>query len=297
MLFYKIPTLSLPRVMLMSHTELQKSIPHKTRTVSETVIYYLTEGCLELESAGEQITLTAGDIHIFSRGEFQKPIKACECKYYYLHLFDSLEHEELTGIQATDYFANSKKYFLKTNLYEKDISENTFPYLLIPKHFNIRGSAYSKKISSVFSSSELNSLTAKDEHYNLFYNMNAMLIFYRIHNAYSDYILNRSSGFNENTVSRIMEYITSHMSEHISGASIEKEFGYSFDYINRSFKQITGETVFGYLTRARINQAKLMLYADNASVTKTAELTGFCDIYITFLRHLRSTPAFPPPNT
>ena len=67
--------------------------------------------------------------------------------------------------------------------------------------------------------------------------------------------------------------------EHLTGKDLETEFGYSFDHMNRRFKTITGENIFNYLMKSRINQAKVLLYTKKISVTQVAEMTGFCNIY------------------
>ena len=57
MTFYKFPTRYIPHVKLMSEEILCDGRPHDTRTLNETVIYILTEGCLNLESGGETVKM------------------------------------------------------------------------------------------------------------------------------------------------------------------------------------------------------------------------------------------------
>lgn len=66
MIFYKIPTRSIPHVKLMSKEVLCDGRPHVTRTLNETVIYILTEGHLILESGGETVKMFPGAV-IFMR--------------------------------------------------------------------------------------------------------------------------------------------------------------------------------------------------------------------------------------
>ena len=126
MTFYKIPTRSIPHVKLMSEEHLSGGRPHVTRVLNETVIYILTEGHLTLESGGEIVKMLPGDVNIFEKGEFQKPIEISDCKYYYLHFFTDLDSVEMSENQALDFYTASKQFFLRSNLYEKDIRSDVF---------------------------------------------------------------------------------------------------------------------------------------------------------------------------
>ena len=85
--------------------------------------------------------------------------------------------------------------------------------------------------------------------------------------------------FNENTVQKIIEFMNSHIEKHLTGKDFENEFGYSFDHMNRRFKEIIGDNIFSYLLKSRINQAKVLLYTKKISVSQAAEMTGFCNVY------------------
>ena len=166
MSFYKIPTRSITHVKLMSEEVLCDGRPHVTRTLNETVIYILTEGYLILESGGETVKMLPGYVNIFEKGEFQKPIEISDCKYYYLHFFNDFDSVELSENQALDFYTASKQFFLRSNLYEKDIRSDVFNKLIIPKHFNINSSPYSDRIKACLEQGRLDRFTLKSEFYN-----------------------------------------------------------------------------------------------------------------------------------
>lgn len=80
----------------LSREHLTLEHTHITRTVKETIIYLITGGRLDLETDYGELNLVPGDIHVFRKGEFQKPLSFGECEYYYFHLHDDFEETELS---------------------------------------------------------------------------------------------------------------------------------------------------------------------------------------------------------
>lgn len=279
MIYYKIPTQYLPHIKFMSKEHLYDNRPHATRTLSETVIYILTEGSLTLESDGEIVEMLPGDAHIFSKGEFQRPIKITECKYYYIHLFDEFDRISMTSEQELDFYSSAQQFFLKSNPYTINFSSDNFNDLTIPRHFSIAGSPYSAQIKNCLKESKLTISTVKSEFYNFHANLKVAELFYFLYLTYSETQQSVSGIFNEITAKKIIEYVNKNMGKRITGKELENEFGYSFDHMNRRFKEIIGENIFNYSLKSRVNQAKVLLYTKKISVTQVSEMTGFCNIY------------------
>ena len=89
---------------LLKVTRLNKSIfvpPAMliTRYTEEYILYVMVSGYMCLEHNGEVVELYPGDIYLFNKGEFQKPLKATEFEFYYLH-FDT---EAIREFETTDY--------------------------------------------------------------------------------------------------------------------------------------------------------------------------------------------------
>ena len=72
-------------------------------------------------------------------------------------------------------------------------------------------------------------------------------------------------------------YLDAHYAEKITGSTIEAEAGMNFDYLNRTFRRITGKTVFQYLNCVRINRVKELLKTTDMKLAEIAALTGFSD--------------------
>lgn len=79
-------------------------------------------------------------------------------------------------------------------------------------------------------------------------------------------------------------------------AALLKESGYAEDHIRSRFKDMTGYTPVGYLTKLRIDNAKKLfeIYGDNITVSSVSEACGFDDpIYFSkrFKEHTGTSPA------
>lgn len=57
----------------------------------------------------------------------------------------------------------------------------------------------------------------------------------------------------------LLSYLKSNYKTKITSVLLEKQFHHNFDYMNRKFKEVTGETIFAFLEKYRIEQAKILL--------------------------------------
>lgn len=72
------------------------------------------------------------------------------------------------------------------------------------------------------------------------------------------------------------EYINEHFTESCSLNHIADAVNVSPNYLHTSFKEAFGETPYGYVTRKRIEKAKRLIMAGQASMLDIALETGFC---------------------
>ena len=80
-------------------------------------------------------------------------------------------------------------------------------------------------------------------------------------------------------VQELLNYLNSEYASNITGELLEKEFGGNFDYMNRTFKKVTGETIFRYLNRVRINHAKTLILNTPLKMSVIGTRVGFSDEY------------------
>ena len=74
-----------------------------------------------------------------------------------------------------------------------------------------------------------------------------------------------------------MKYIEENYNEDIKLAKLAKEIYISPDYFSRLFKKVAGCTYVEYITKIRIENAKLLLANPIISIAEVAKKTGYSD--------------------
>lgn len=82
-------------------------------------------------------------------------------------------------------------------------------------------------------------------------------------------------------LSKLMEnYLRSNYSSINSLTNLSDKFGFSNEYLSKVFKKYIGETPIKYITKIRINEAKLLLISQpDLEVQKVGELVGYKDAF------------------
>ncbi|MGG6312368.1 helix-turn-helix domain-containing protein [Paenibacillus macerans] len=97
---------------------------------------------------------------------------------------------------------------------------------------------------------------------------------------------------NMRKVQKIIHYMTQHYANGITLQELADYAQISPSYMGSIFKKVTGKSTIDYLIEIRINKAKSLL-KDGLSVSETAKLVGFNDIYYfsrTFKKHEGLSP-------
>lgn len=90
-------------------------------------------------------------------------------------------------------------------------------------------------------------------------------------------VAGESSGSKSAVITAALGYIHRSYSTDISLDAVATEVGVSAGYLSRLFKQVTGETFKGYLTRIRMQEAKRLLAGTGNRVYEIAEMVGYND--------------------
>jgi len=94
-------------------------------------------------------------------------------------------------------------------------------------------------------------------------------------------------------VRQCMQYIHKNYAEKLTLEMIAEHCHLHPNYLCNIFKKYTGETVFEYRNRYRVEVAEKLLSKEKLSVRKVAEMTGFrseCQFYESFKKHTGMTP-------
>lgn len=102
----------------------------------------------------------------------------------------------------------------------------------------------------------------------------------------------RPSG-SEYSVGKVKSYLRGHLQRPIRLSEVASFVGLSEEYIARRFRQTTGMTVFGYLRRLRIAEAKSLLAATDRNLSEIAQRTGYSSLTV-FSRNFTRTEGMTP---
>ncbi|RPJ07569.1 MAG: AraC family transcriptional regulator, partial [Spirochaetaceae bacterium] len=83
---------------------------------------------------------------------------------------------------------------------------------------------------------------------------------------------------NAKKIDEIIRYLENHFMENILLPQLAAELGYSPSYLSRFFKSKTGECLFEFVNRLRIQRACMLLKNTDKSVTETAFECGYNNI-------------------
>ncbi len=249
---------------------------HRERKTDYYILYYVTEGSLELNVDGKRVSLNPGDVYIFNKGACQKPVTTCECKYYFVH-FDTLgvtlnsddKYIESVRRKNIDFIKESPYGFRRFNDYQVSVLQNV--------HITDKNTAdyLAAKIKASLSPANESSIQKTLEICN---NFTSILLFLEKIGE-SETSFGRVHRQSYDNVKNIADYINEKYMENIDGKAIEKMFSINYDYANRIFKQYFGLSINRYRNQRRIDRAKFLLVTTDKTLEEIAQEIGFDDKY------------------
>ena len=265
------------KIILLNKETLGKSRQHCTRYNPEYILYAVTEGELYLEESGREITLVPGDIYIFKKGDFQKPIKEATCKYYYVHFeTDAFTEYEMTDEEYYSAVKEKKTEFLKSN----KLNAGCYDYMrvILRQENRIENKGFFEYFTGVLENNIFSHKSLDIEKRMNISNVVATL-FLKLEDETVKLMekSGRKSAKTYHTVHQIAGYITENYKSDVGGQDIEREFFLNYDYANRIFKKIMGCSILNYRNQVRINAAKVSLLTTGKTLDEIADETGFYD--------------------
>ncbi len=251
----------------------------------------MESGSLSLLHNGEEIELISGDIYIFNKGEYQKPLKNTECDFYFLHFdADDVTWHELSESEFCDRVRTKKADYLKSDIYSSDGYKHL--KVLVNQRLHIEDRDVLEYVLSFFKSNKL-SHNGNDPLRRLNISFAAAELLIKLEELGFEAVCgaNRKSSRAFGTAERIADYIAEHYKENFSGDDLQKALFINFDYANRIFKKHFGYSIIQYRNRLRINTAKTLV--DSMPLDEVAYSVGFSDRYYfskCFKKHVGISP-------
>lgn len=276
MKLFSYDTEKLPRVRMIGHVKYQNPWRHFARRLDEYVLYVIKEGDMYLREAGVNYHLKEGDFFLLEPGLLHEGYQAAACDYYYMHfkhpnLFP-FAGEEREGIEEMK--EKRRKSLMSYNLDEEEVID---PYTCLPKKFHLAERDFRQKMKHA-----IEIYNQREEHYRrrTASEMHSFLL--EVAHNYLIYCMGHSGARKKRAdlaAEQLLQYLNNNYSEKIRSSDIEENFEMNFDYLNRVFSKMTGNTIFSYLNIVRINSAKQMIMTTNLSFGEIAYLVGIEDRY------------------
>lgn len=272
---FKIDLNEVPKVILLGKESLIPPRLHYSRSLTEYVLYVVIGGSLKLYVNGSLITLVAGDIYLFNKGDNQRPVESSFCEYYYVHFqtenireiemeyeeYISLLHKKHDECMRTDAFSYGCYEYLKVYVAQQNrISQGKlFDRMKDSMQHSVMTTACKLPERRLEVSGALSTLLIQLE-------SNSM----------------KEAGRNDlklrkiyDTAREIASYIERHYADAITGEDIEEKFFLTFDHANRIFHKTMGCSIIKYRNIVRIQYAKAKMRATNMPVKEIAVEVGF----------------------
>lgn len=260
-----------PRILLMGFVSYKSPWLHFRRTTNEYILYFIKSGELHLHENGIPYRLGRGDALLLEPHLEHEGIEKNACDYFYIHF----RHSDIRSVLVEDSLALAKRVLLE----DKESAESPHP-IYLPKTY-----AFSSKTAFQRSLHDLNEMVEiyRRKQYNRALSglkfMEWMIGLSRDFLAAELQRHDKRPSRSYAKVNALLDYIHQHYTERITGEWIEKEFECNYDYINRVFHEVTGQTISRYVNAVRVNRAKELIQATHLSMNEIGYLTGLNDPY------------------
>ncbi len=285
----------LPKIHFVDETVICPPYVHKKRKPGEYIIYIIKSGEMFLEEDGKAYTLKEGDFCILDQDRTHVGTKASTCGYYYIHFSreDICLVEEKCAGEVIEQMQKERQKSLKSKCFAYEECENV--PLWLPKYFHIPDMKTRVLLDGILKQA-IESNYHPLEGYKVLCAcrvQEALILLSRCFLTVEREKYPRRMPSYYPTVQKLQEWLNREYASEISGARIEEEFGGNFDYMNRVFKKVTGQTIFSYLTGVRISHAKILILHTPMRMREICERVGYPDVYY-FSRVFKKTVGMSP---
>lgn len=288
---FKINLDTLPRVRYIGYVNYVDPWSHFPRTSDEFILYLMENGTMYLEEDSEKYILNKGDFFLIEPNKFHNGYKKASCSYYYVHF----KHSDLV---RTDDKYIERMIHKRRSAFESDPFIDNPPTESISffyKHFNISNKLLLMNLFYTFKDG-ISDYYKKLEDYKIYTSCKLQEIFIKVCREYLSTIIDSQKKPLPRVyhiVQNIIDFLNDQYQKKLTSTDIEEIFELSYDYLNRTFQEITGYSILNYLNIIRINKAKELISSTSLKVSEIGYLVGVEDPYY-FSRLFKKYVGIPP---
>lgn len=274
MRFFQYSAHILPKITLIGR-DLSTDLHRNMRRVSEDCIYYLiTEGEIRFEEDGVPYRLTQGDCFLFEPGKLHFGTENTRYQLRYIHFrHPDLAQSELTEEEWLNKACLENKQWLTGA--DGGLPDDT---IALPKQMHFSDPAsFSNLILMLDRAIEHQRVHLA--HYNTLCACAVQEIFIEIYRHLVFSSLQKSTRGIESAyrINEVLTYLNANYKRKLTGATIEKEISYNFDYLNQLFRKHLDTSIFQMLETIRMEAAKNLIQTGGFSMQYIANEVGFKD--------------------
>lgn len=258
-----------PQVILANTVHIEAPNCHFTRTPSEYILYFITDGKMLLKENNKIYELKKGDCILLDPSRTHTGIRSNSfVKYLYIHFNTKLTENRFSE-------NNFSKLYIKKQIHSDNANNNMSlenDTIWLPKYTHLEPPYYEPFLN--LCNELIHILKNIPEHKSILTGCTLIQLFILLEKAFQ-YNLKKENPPQDIRVLELMNYIKQHYTEDIYSTKISNHFYNNYDYLNRIFKKQTGKTIFTYLNEYRIIESKRLLHSGFLSNREIAEKVGF----------------------
>ena len=272
MRYYRFDLRNLLQIQLLGSEHLIPPRMHITRRNSEYILYVMTEGVMKLEVNGELRRFVPGDVVLFDKNDFQKPVESTNCRYFYVHfLTDGVTVLDLEEDAYGAVLEEKKRKCLTVNIHSLEAYDHLT--VCVGEKYSIADHTAFSYIVKTLSNHCLD-YCSKFPQNRLAISRAVEDIFLRLESL----TITESDKSNQ-LASDIAAYVEKNYTTDFDGKVLSQVFYRNFDYLNRVFGKTIGCSIMHYRNQIRLNEAKMKLLTTELPVGEIGNQVGFHNPY------------------
>lgn len=281
---------TLPEVSSVDLVNIKPPYTHMRRRPKEFILYFILSGEMYLTEDGQEYTLKENDLMLLSPGCEHFGRRPSTCLFYYIHFtMTALSFQKINTSMMRDNLLRERRQARQAPVRTDGKRHPKLPsdsdslrrQIYLPKYMHFDAPQASSTVIP-----RLKRAFEAFEGHRHYHHLETACILYElfleISRDYTRRILyaeNAAPGSTVAAVEDMLSYFNKSYMEEITGQGLSERYHRNFDYLNRRFKDATGQTILAYVNGLRIERAKQLLRDHYYSITEIAEKTGFHDVY------------------